>query len=317
MLAMMCNDVAGQHDHRCNCYRHNRNDGGSSFFILGAGEKLTCEMQYGYLAWPSVTTIAMTSSIFAAADSVRQGAAAPFRPAPAPTTPVAGIAPPRQPLHRSEFQIHQLWTRWQLEHRKTYASKAEATRRYSNFKSALALMDAQRDRGFVGAAAPEPTSSSQMLPNSLADLSLAEFEAAHRGCNLRMEPSEWGALHHAPHALLTLEEIAAAPKAVDWRTEGAVSAVKNQAHCGSCWSFSATGAMESSWFLATRRRLRGSSSSNSTTGDEGGVMQTLSEQNLVSCETDCSGCNGGFPGESKRLVVESPWSQFTSECQRF
>ena len=47
---------------------HNLGDGASSFFILGAGEKLTCEMQYGFLAWPSVTVVAMTGSIFSGPD---------------------------------------------------------------------------------------------------------------------------------------------------------------------------------------------------------------------------------------------------------
>merc|ERR1712146_258681 len=36
------------------------------------------------------------------------------------------------------------------------------------------------------------------------------------------------------------------PKAIDWRTKGVVSAVKDQGHCGSCWAFASTATVESS-----------------------------------------------------------------------
>jgi C1A family cysteine protease len=63
---------------------------------------------------------------------------------------------------------------------------------------------------------------------------------------------------------------------VDWRSKGAVNAVKNQAHCGSCWAFSAVCAAEGIDFI------------------KNGKLQSFSEQQLVSCDKTCFGCQGGW-----------------------
>lgn len=63
---------------------------------------------------------------------------------------------------------------------------------------------------------------------------------------------------------------------VDWVAAGAVTPVKDQGQCGSCWSFSATGALEGAHFLAT------------------GNLESFSEEQLVACSTANYGCNGGW-----------------------
>lgn len=69
----------------------------------------------------------------------------------------------------------------------------------------------------------------------------------------------------------------AAPDAKDWRAENAVTAVKDEGVCGACWAFSAIAVCESCYAIHK------------------GQLYTLSEQNLIDCDTYSYGCEGGYP----------------------
>lgn len=148
---------------------------------------------------------------------------------------------------------------------KTYASAEEKEARYEAFAKNYYHILEENQKGH----------SYKLGLNRFADMSGDEFELTHFGMKKPAAGKLWGDLpylgqHQVGNASL--------PASVDWSTKGAVTPVKNQLQCGSCWAFSSTGSLEGAWAIAT------------------GNLVSVSEQQLVDCARKFGeeGCSGGL-----------------------
>ncbi|WOL17928.1 hypothetical protein Cni_G26721 [Canna indica] len=112
--------------------------------------------------------------------------------------------------------------------------------------------------------------------NQFADMTNQEFRAWYAGSMVEHHRIRRG----SPRGTSSEGFIHAAtdvPSSQDWREKGAVTAVKDQGQCGSCWAFSAVAAVEGINYIKTKK------------------LVALSEQELVDCDTNYNqGCNGGL-----------------------
>ena len=116
-----------------------------------------------------------------------------------------------------------------------------------------------------------------MTVNKFADLTPSEFKRLY-SMNYTQD--------HRGHTNFTVP-VSALPASVDWTDKGVVTPVKDQGQCGSCWAFSATGAMEGAWAISKKQ------------------LFNLSEQELVDCSVPQGnqGCNGGLMDQAFQYVV--------------
>jgi len=130
--------------------------------------------------------------------------------------------------------------------------------------------------------------------NDMGDMTHDEFKAAKLGYN-KIDRSFARKANSNHHNAKTVAGKPACPAphstaaSADWVKAGAVTPIKNQGQCGSCWSFSATGSVEGDVFL------------------EAGVLTSLSEQQLVDCSTaqGNEGCNGGLMDNAFQYIISN------------
>ncbi len=167
-------------------------------------------------------------------------------------------------------EVREAFQTWKQTYGKLYASPSEEAHRLANFH-----------RAFVRVTRKNAVKSYRSALNKFSDLSKDEFKAKHTGLKFNKK-----AYLDYENSLLTKTP----SNDVDWRTKtGVVTPIKDQGQCGSCWAFSATGALEGLAQIS------------------GGKSYSFSEQQLVDCSTKYGndGCDGGLMNYAFQYVKDN------------
>merc|ERR1719197_202101 len=149
------------------------------------------------------------------------------------------------PLGESEYQS--LWTQFKQDFTKSYALAEEHDARYLTFKTNVDFIMSHNERADEHAFT--------VGINQFADMTRQEFKKTMLTYQAERKQAN----------PIKVFDTTATPASVDWVAKGAVTPVKNQAQCGSCWAFSTTGSTEGAIQIAS------------------GKLISLSEQQLVDC----------------------------------
>ncbi|CAH0545767.1 unnamed protein product [Brassicogethes aeneus] len=166
----------------------------------------------------------------------------------------------------------ELWQKFKKNHKKSYKSLVEERLRYEIFTSNLKIIEKHNTKYAQG------LTTFKKGVNKFADWSADEFLAFLK-LSGPSNKDKSGEFFKSNDTL---------PTEVDWRNRGAVTEVKDQATCGSCWAFSATGSLEGQLQI------------------QKGNLTSLSEQNLIDCSKKYhnSGCNGGLMENAFKYIKD-------------
>ncbi|CAF2471652.1 unnamed protein product [Rotaria sp. Silwood2] len=194
-----------------------------------------------------------------------------------------------------DVTLNQHWKLWKETNNKRYSDAEEHVRR-AIWESNLKVVRDHNLQADLG------VHTYWLGMNKYADMTITEFVKMMNGFNVTMSGQRPGRTVFTRHPDVKL------PDTVDWRDKGYVTGVKDQGQCGSCWAFSATGALEGQHFKATS------------------TLVSLSEQNLVDCsgKQGNMGCNGGLMDQAFEYIKENdgidtedsyPYEAIDNQCR--
>lgn len=178
--------------------------------------------------------------------------------------------------HHKDRELDKAYKEYQAKHGKNYTSPTEHERRKHIFKHNLRYIRSKNRANL----------QYKLSPNNMADMTEKEVDL-HRG--LLQEKKSRKSKKFKSSTLPFNQSVMhtdLVPDQLDWRDYGGVTRVHSQGLCGSCWTFSALGAVEGAHFLKT------------------GELVELSNQQLIDCSWPVGnhGCRGGFQDRTLRWV---------------
>ncbi|GFP79707.1 senescence-specific cysteine protease sag39 [Phtheirospermum japonicum] len=180
--------------------------------------------------------------------------------------------------------------KWMSEFGRTYKDEAEKAMRLNIFEENVAYIESFNRAG----AKPY-----KLAVNKFADMTTDEFQASLNGYKMEFH-------QNSPiNSSFRYADFTEGVDSLDWREKGAVTDVKYQGRCGSCWAFSSVAAIEGINQITT------------------GELVSLSEQQLLDCDTN-GGCGGGtmegafdYVISNQGLATETnyPYEEFKDTCK--
>ncbi|KAK8653427.1 hypothetical protein V6N13_127429 [Hibiscus sabdariffa] len=172
-----------------------------------------------------------------------------------------------------EASLSERHQQWMVEYGRVYKSDAEKEMRFKIFESNVEFIESFNAAG---------DRSYKLNINEFADQTNNEFRAYRNGY-IRSQ-----GLTTRKQTPFRYENVTSLPASIDWRQKGAVTPIKDQAQCGSCWAFSAVAATEGIHKLTT------------------GQLISLSEQELVDCDKGVDqGCEGGEMEDAFKFIISN------------
>ncbi|KAL2084367.1 hypothetical protein ACEWY4_019885 [Coilia grayii] len=179
-------------------------------------------------------------------------------------------------LTDSTLDLH--WQLWKKTHSKVYGNEEEDVMRRELWEKNLRLISRHNLEASMG------IHTYDLAMNHMGDLTteeiLQQFAMLRVPSGLRRDTSAFMGASGG-----------SVPDSIDWRQQGYVTGVKMQGGCGSCWAFSAVGALEGQLKKTT------------------GKLVDLSPQNLVDCSDKPKygnkGCNGGYMSSAFQYVIDN------------
>jgi C1A family cysteine protease len=155
--------------------------------------------------------------------------------------------------------MKELWSQWKVANNKEYPTQEE-----DNYRLGVFTDNYQRIMAWNA-----QNNSAVLALNLFADLTNKEFATTYASCSVGKPVY--------PADKKVRYDVFNLPASVDWRQKGAVTNIKNQGQCGSCWAFSTTVSLEGWYFI------------------NNGQLISFSEQQLVDCDSSCNACSGCYP----------------------